>query len=180
MLIVIYSSSLYLEQVLRQVSTFDAMSFVTIQKNEESVLKSIATISDDDGCYTVRVGGEILLLKKPAKINELAAMIISKLGDRFYNLEGGKFYPWKRSIVIGESKLWLTEKESAILYHLIERQPEFVHKKGLLKDVWCYNEDIETATVEAHMYRLKNKLASQKLGHIIVTEENSYALKCSD
>ncbi len=54
-------------------------------------------------------------------------------------------------------KVYLTEKEIAILKALHHR-PEGLNRKDLLKEIWGYANDIETRTVESHIYRLRQKL----------------------
>ena len=54
-------------------------------------------------------------------------------------------------------KVYLTEKEIAILKALHHR-PEGLNRKDLLKEIWGYANNIETRTVESHIYRLRQKL----------------------
>jgi quinol monooxygenase YgiN len=52
----------------------------------------------------------------------------------------------------------LTEKEALLLAALLEASPSAVSRETLLREVWSYEADIETHTLETHIYRLRQKL----------------------
>ena len=52
----------------------------------------------------------------------------------------------------------LTEKESLLLAALLDASPDTVSREALLREVWSYEADIETHTLETHIYRLRQKL----------------------
>ena len=54
-------------------------------------------------------------------------------------------------------KLRLTEKEAAILRFLHRAQRQAVPRETLLRDVWGYNANVTTHTLETHIYRLRQK-----------------------
>jgi DNA-binding response OmpR family regulator len=51
----------------------------------------------------------------------------------------------------------ITEREIQLIELLFnEKKP--ISKNGLLKKIWKYSEDVDTHTVETHIYRLRKKI----------------------
>lgn len=69
----------------------------------------------------------------------------------------------------------LTEKEVLLLEALLARYPEAVDKQTLLKEVWEYGKNIDTHTLETHVYRLRQKINDPE--GVIITTEEGYKLK---
>lgn len=66
----------------------------------------------------------------------------------------------------------LTEMEYRLLYSLAAAKSQFLSKEDLLKQVWGYDQDIETRTLETHIYRLRQKIESQPANPVIFINEN--------
>lgn len=72
----------------------------------------------------------------------------------------------------------LTEKEVSILQYLYKIRDRIVSKSELLQEVWGYNPDVTTHTIETHIYRLRQKVEQEdKNAQLIITEEGGYFLK---
>lgn len=71
----------------------------------------------------------------------------------------------------------LTEKECALLKTLATAHPAALGRDALLTEVWGITSDIDTHTLETHIYRLRSKLGglSPAAGDI-VTEAGAYRL----
>ena len=82
------------------------------------------------------------------------------------------------TIYVGNSSLYLTDKENEIFQFLIENIGSNVARKQLLSKVWSYNENIDTHTLETHIYTLRKKI-KKKLGltNLILHEEDGYQVK---
>jgi hypothetical protein len=82
-----------------------------------------------------------------------------------------------REILINNIKLKLTEKEiNTIIYLSKSNQP--VNINELQKKVWSYQSDMETHTVETHIYRLRKKISSTfNDEEFIVSKKNGYQIK---
>ena len=75
------------------------------------------------------------------------------------------------------NRIKLTERETAILKYLYKAGAKIVGKAELLAEVWGYNPEATTHTVETHIYRLRQKIESDAAaGQVILTEENGYRL----
>lgn len=70
----------------------------------------------------------------------------------------------------------LTEREVMILNYMYKAHPKIVSKSELLSEVWGYNPDATTHTVETHIYRLRQKVEGQSQNAIILTEDAGYKL----
>ncbi len=75
------------------------------------------------------------------------------------------------------NKIQLTEKEIAILLYFYEKREVCITKEMLLKDVWNYNSNVDTRTIETHIYRLRQKIADISGGkELIITLDDGYKL----
>ena len=74
------------------------------------------------------------------------------------------------------TELKLTEKETQILLYLLNQQrPQNVKKLQL--NIWGYQNDTETHTVETHVYRLRKKIyKSFKDRNFLISRNNGYAI----
>tara|TARA_B110000003_G_scaffold41913_1_gene39102 strand:+ start:169 stop:747 length:579 start_codon:yes stop_codon:yes gene_type:complete len=62
-----------------------------------------------------------------------------------------------KTINLSEKKLKLTEKEMKIILFLLTKK--IPQKTPVLqKEIWGYSQDLETHTVETHIYRLRKKI----------------------
>ena len=74
-------------------------------------------------------------------------------------------------------KLKLTEKEiNTITYLSKSEKPVSIDE--LQEKVWSYQSDIETHTVETHIYRLRKKILNTfNDKDFIISEKNGYQIK---
>ncbi len=76
----------------------------------------------------------------------------------------------------GERRIRLTEKEVAILLHLY-RAGGPVERTTLLHEVWGYNDQVSTHTLETHIYKLRQKIeANPSDARLLLTEGGGYRL----
>ena len=92
-----------------------------------------------------------------------------KVGDYMINLNS-------REIILKNTKLKLTEKEiNTIIFLSKSNKPVSVDE--LQKKVWSYQSDIETHTVETHIYRLRKKILNIfKDNEFIISKKNGYQI----
>jgi DNA-binding response OmpR family regulator len=71
----------------------------------------------------------------------------------------------------------LTEKETRLLKFLYRTRGRAVSQRRLLREVWGYTSDIETHTIESHVFRLRQKIGQDRMTTpLIVTEKDGYRL----
>ena len=82
-----------------------------------------------------------------------------------------------REMSVNNTKIKLTEKEiNTIIYLSKSNKPVSIDK--LQEKVWSYQSDIETHTVETHIYRLRKKIVNIfNDKEFIISEKNGYQIK---
>ena len=135
-------------------NNFRYSNTIVIVSNKDHKLFSIKDIDKNN----------ILILDDlPLKIEKFIDIINSRLIKQNYNLQSKlniKDYILNlnsRIISLDKDELKLTEREIDIILFLSENEkPQSVD--NLQKKVWGYSMDLETHTVETHVYRLRKKI----------------------
>ena len=82
-----------------------------------------------------------------------------------------------RELLLNGSKLKLTEKEINIIIY-ISKSNKPVSINELQDKVWSYQSDIETHTVETHIYRLRKKILNKfSDNEFIISKKDGYQIK---
>ena len=117
----------------------------------------------------------------PIRINKLIEYLnISFLKNNFANqseLRVGKYTVDlnSRQIKLANKKLSLTERETELI--LFINSKKIVNIKELQKNVWGYSNNLETHTVETHIYRLRKKMQETfDDDDFIKYEKNGYSI----
>ena len=133
---------------------------------------------------------QLFLLKKPFRLITLLNQLenIKTLN----NLENANktlmshiiFSPSKKTISNLETKKieHLTEKENNLLTYFFDRKNVEILKKDLLTNIWGVSDEINTHTLETHIYRLKQKLykLDTNLSFSLINKNGLYLLKYND
>tara|TARA_B100000795_G_C22701474_1_gene399833 strand:- start:422 stop:1003 length:582 start_codon:yes stop_codon:yes gene_type:complete len=96
----------------------------------------------------------------------------SKIKIKGYELNlNSKFF------IKGSLSLKLTEKEIQIILYLNESSTKH-NVLDLQKNIWCYSSEIETHTVETHIYRLRKKISDKFSDEkFIISHQNGYCIE---
>ena len=100
-------------------------------------------------------------------------------------LEIKKFKKFKysfrlKTLYVDKTSLYLTDKENEIFQILINYKNTSLNKKQLLSKVWNYSEDIDTHTLETHIYTLRQKIEKKlNLNNIIEHTDKGYRINIS-
>ena len=129
------------------------------------------------------INNQFVLENKPIQIFKLIEKInIKFLKIKFNNQSQVKVKKYtidlnSREMLIQDVKLKLTEKEiNTITYLSNSNKPVGIEE--LQKMVWSYQSDIETHTVETHIYRLRKKILNTfNDDAFIVSKKNGYQIK---
>jgi len=124
----------------------------------------------------------LVLENLPIKIKDLMEKISIKIIKKNYNLKSnlkiGKYLLNinSREMFDQNKKIKLTEQEVKILVYLSD-MGSFVKINELQEKIWGYNNDLETHTVETHIYRLKKKFIEGFGDHkLIKSDRNGYKI----
>ena len=154
-------NSPFLFEILKEIE--ENLNFKIDQYNDQklnqldfSELKNYLVISDK-----INNIKDCKILSTPKKIDKILEQIniwfLSnkfstqsniKIGNYFLNLNS-------RQITKDDNELNLTEKETELILYIMENK--IVSLKDLQREVWKHSSELETHTVETHIYRLRKK-----------------------
>jgi len=89
------------------------------------------------------------------------------------------FQPGQRTLVEqgSDKTIRLTDKEAQILKFLYLQGGQVVSRSDLLGEVWGYNAQVTTHTLETHVYRLRQKIERDPTkAEILLTDQGGYKL----
>ena len=142
-------------------------------------LKSYLIISSK---IYLNISNQIILNNTPINILKLVEKINTEfLKIQFYNQSEIKLSNYildlnSRELTWKNIKIRLTEKETNTIIYLSKSQRSATVGE-LQKKVWSYKSDIETHTVETHIYRLRKKiLKAFNDDQFIISENNGYQI----
>ena len=112
--------------------------------------------------YTDKIENCLIIKDFPKKLSNLIGIINQNfLKNQFLNQSDIKIGKYilnlnSRKINFENKSLDLTEKESNLILFINSKKKASL--KDLQKNVWGYASDLETHTVETHIYRLRKKI----------------------
>ena len=134
---------------------------------------------NNDALEMGNINSDIVRLNIPLQIRDLYQRVSNSLDQinsqtaRKSNFNRFTYDPSMRTLSNGNLYLRFTEKESQIFNSLLEASNTHISKRNLLKKVWSYNDDIDTHTLETHIYSLRKKIEKNLLiKDLIVFDEN--------
>ena len=157
-----------------------------IEAHNENNLKNIIQNSSHYLILTQQnisnLDNQLQLTNIPIKISKLIEMInIKLLKNQFSNQSKVKIKNYilninSREISNNNTLMKLTEKEiNTIIY--LSKKNKSVSINELEKNVWQYEANMETHTVETHIYRLRKKIYDKfKDKDFIVSKKNGYEI----
>jgi len=182
-LIIYNSSSLY--DILEEISSDlnFKINFVNDENSLNDKIKELKNCLIISSKKLLDVNNTLVLYDLPIKLFKL----IEKINTEFLKLQYSNQSEIKlnnyiinlnsREISTNNRKIKLTEKEIRTIIYLSNAQKP-VDINELQKKVWSYQNEIETHTVETHIYRLRKKiLDSFNDNKFIVSEKNGYQIK---
>ena len=162
-ILIIYEYQI-LYQVFNEIS--ESLNFEIVQSNDKDLKKFNF---DQKNNYLIisekkieGVKNSLILDNLPIKFEKLIEIInIKFLKNKFLDQSHIKIGEYKldlnsRKISFGNKSLNLTERETNLIIFIKDKKNVTV--KELQKKVWDYSPDLDTHTVETHIYRLRKKM----------------------
>lgn len=121
----------------------------------------------------ISLGDDVLL---PCRASTLLAAIHSAVLPADELTYGAvTLNPYTRACVVDGSEKDLTDIEAGLLARLLKAQGASVPRDVLLAGVWGFRPDLETHTLETHIYRLRQKIEPDPAQPVyVLTESESY------
>jgi hypothetical protein len=159
------------------------ISFIDNENSLNDKIKNLNNFLIISNKKFLDINNQFILENTPINIFKLIEIInIEFLKLQFNNQSEIKINNYSidlnsREMLINNVKLKLTEKEINVITYLSKsNKPTSINE--LQEKVWSYQSDIETHTVETHIYRLRKKILNTfKDNEFIVSKKNGYQIK---
>jgi hypothetical protein len=159
------------------------ISFVDNEKSLKDKVKELSNYLVISNKKNLDFDNQFFLENTPIKISKL----IEEINVEFLRLQFNSQSQVKiknytidlnsREILINNLKLKLTEKEINTINYL-SKSDKPVSIDELQKKVWSYQSDMESHTVETHIYRLRKKILNTfSDNNFIISKKNGYQIK---
>ena len=129
------------------------------------------------------INNQFVLDKTPIKLNKLIERLnilflkVNFIEKSELNIGKYKIDLNSRELILKNNILKLTEKETNIIIYL-SKSNNTVGVDQLQSEVWQYHSNLETHTVETHIYRLRKKILNTfNDNDFILSRKNGYQIK---
>ena len=153
-----------LYEILSEISEHLNFKILNVDRNKYKELKlnKIENYLIISSKKSQNIKDNLILENLPVKLEKLIQIInINFLRTNFLKKSEIKIGKYKldlnsREIIFNKLSLGLTEKETEIIIFI--KSNNLVTIKELQNNVWGYSADLETHTVETHIYRIRKKM----------------------
>ena len=128
------------------------------------------------------INNQVLISSLPIKLSKLIEKVNIEFLKRNFHIQSKlKIQKYKldlnsRELILKDRKIKLTEKECNIILYILNSL-ESVSIDDLQLNVWGYHSDLETHTVETHIYRLRKKILDTfQNKNFIISNKNGYTI----
>ena len=149
----------------------DGLHFLTRMRREkmtQPVLILTARDTLEDRISGLDTGADDYLVK-PFALEELNARIRALLrrhnnqGDNEISVGNLRLNVTRRLVWLGETALDLTPKEYALLSRLMMKAGSPVHREILYNDIYSWDNEPATNTLEVHIHNLREKIGKSRI-----------------
>ncbi|MGL4723309.1 MAG: two-component system response regulator PmrA [Scandinavium sp.] len=163
----------------------DGLSFLArIRREKISLPVLILTARDtvSDRITGLDTGADDYLVK-PFALEELNARVRALLrrhnnqGDNEMSIGNLRLNVTRRLVSLGDTSLELTPKEYALLSRLMAKAGSPVHREILYNDIYSWDNEPSTNTLEVHIHNLRDKIGKSRIrtvrgfGYMLVKDD---------
>tara|TARA_E500000178_G_scaffold124300_1_gene124191 strand:- start:925 stop:1587 length:663 start_codon:yes stop_codon:yes gene_type:complete len=148
-------------------SGFDVLKMIKNKKLDCLVMILTATEEVENKVIALDLGADDYITK-PYNLDELSARIRA-LRRRQHNqtntiisLGDVTLDPASRKIMAGDQEIKLSRREYALFHRLLENPGKAISKEMLTQTLYNWDQEIDSNTIEVHIYHLRKKFA----GHL--------------
>ena len=174
----------YLFEILRELESELNLNISEVSHQEElyKIIKNLNNYLIITNKQITNLNNQLLINSIPIKISKLIELINVELMRKHFNDQSNiKIKQYivninSREIFKNNLQMKLTEKEiNTIMYLFKKNKPISIDE--LEKNVWRYEADIDTHTVETHIYRLRKKILEKFDDESFITsKKNGYEI----
>ena len=181
--LVVYNST-PLFNILEELKSFFDINLQNQINEKNSLLKFLEKNPNTLVISVEKVDSKLnnIVINKPIKIKALIEKININLSKSSYKIKSNitlnnYFLDINsRYLFRDNQKLKLTQKEVELIEYLNNSDSE-KSPQDLQKDIWKHNEEVETHTVETHVYRLRKKINEKfEDSNFIINNKKGYKL----
>lgn len=194
--IFIFSDSVLLADILGQhLKYYNVIHLLPQETEQAKKLENIDDIYIFDNCPVEKnFFGKIILISddleeenkntayishyvKPLKLQKLLEEINhwEKINEKIFLGNDIYLYKFLNKIIIANNVINLTDKEKELILYISENNEDGVSKSDIMQEIWHYSMDVETSTLNTHLYQLRKKLAVS----LIVIKNGKYFIENS-
>ena len=162
------------------------LNFELLKAQENDFQNIVANLTSDFLIISKKnlekMNNQIILTDLPIKMNKIIELInVQFLKNKFniqsnINIGSYNLNLNSRKIIKNDVNLDLTERETNIIIYLSKSKTP-VKIDELQKEVWGYSSELETHTVETHIYRLRKKMKEKFSDeNFILSLKNGYKI----
>lgn len=156
-----------------------------IAGSKDEIKQALAVITTEDVAEGLLPGKLLVIRDRPVKMQDVldavAGFVQNQAGDALALGGGYSLQLRQKQLCHGNASAPLTDKEIALLQHLAEAKGQVAAKEVLLKNIWGFDDAVDTHTLETHIYRLRGKFRELSGDDsIIAATEGGYRLKQDD
>ena len=161
-----------------KIMVLDNSSLIKIA-NQDIKPDSIVLVNEpNQASNNLKISSEVININIPFKMSDIYQRMENHLiqmninNKRIIKYRNFSYDPSTRKLINQSAFLRFTEKEGQIFTCLMENTNLYITKKDLLNKVWSYSDEIDTHTLETHIYALRKKIDSKlNIKNLIMFEE---------